>query len=247
MKFYVGLHQPGDARHFLDGRVMISANRLRRRRRLAVGEWMLDSGAFTQVTTHGRFLDGPDEYAAQARRLARFGRMVAAVSQDFMCENVALEKTGLTIPDHQRLTVERYDAIRAALPFDVYLMPVLQGFWPNEYVDCLKLYGDRLYAGMWVGVGSVCKRNRTVEPIEQVLMAIRRERPDLRLHGFGIKLTALESSVVRECLHSADSMAWSYAARRQKGGGNDWRDAKEFVAKVEGQRVQHREFSFNLF
>lgn len=213
MRFYVGVFHVSQAHRF--ERCMVSANRLRGRRSdFAVGEWMLDSGAFTQVTTHGRYLDGPEVYAGQVRRWAGCGHLAAAVTQDFMCEGVALKKTGLTVADHQRLTVERYDALKELVGADAYLMPVLQGFWPDEYVDCLRLYGDRLESGQWVGVGSVCKRNAKVEEIERVLMAVRRERPDLRLHGFGVKETALASSVVRKCLASADSMAWSYAARR---------------------------------
>jgi hypothetical protein len=43
-------------------------------------------------------------------------------------------------------------------------------------------------------------------------MAIKNERPDLRLHGFGLKTTALADPLVRSMLWSADSMAWSFAA-----------------------------------
>ena len=38
------------------------------------------------------------------------------------------------------------------LNLGVHLMPVLQGYLPSEYI-C-----DRLKEGMWVGIGSVCKR-----------------------------------------------------------------------------------------
>jgi hypothetical protein len=36
------------------------------------------------------------------------------------------------------------------------------------------------------------------------------------LHGFGIKTTSLLWADVRDNLYSADSMAWSFAARMQK-------------------------------
>jgi hypothetical protein len=75
----------------------------------------------------------------------------------------------------------------------VYILPVLQGYQPTEYVAHLHQYGDRLGAGMWVGVGSVCKRNSKPEQIEAIVSAIKQERPDLRLHLFGIKLTALKN------------------------------------------------------
>jgi hypothetical protein len=65
---------------------------------------------------------------------------------------------------------------------------------------------------MWVGVGSVCKRNGSVADVTNVLAHIRAVRPDLNLHGFGLKLTALKNPSVRAMLHSADSMAWSQHA-----------------------------------
>jgi hypothetical protein len=53
-----------------------------------------------------------------------------------------------------------------------------------------------------------------------------------RLHGFGVKLTALGNKVVRDLLWSTDSMAWSFAARRQDRNQNDWREARAFAEKV---------------
>jgi hypothetical protein len=50
-----------------------------------------------------------------------------------------------------------------------------------------------------------------------ILRSVRNKRPDLRLHGFGLKLTSLESREVRENLYSSDSMAWSFPARFGKG------------------------------
>ena len=44
---------------------------------------------------------------------------------------------------------------------------------------------------MWVGVGSVCNRNRNPAAIAHILSALQDERPDLRFHGFGVKRTVL--------------------------------------------------------
>jgi hypothetical protein len=173
--------------------------------------------------------------------------MVAAVSQDFMCEPFILERTGLTVADHQRLTIERYDAIRELAGSATYVLPVLQGYRPSEYLDHLRQYGDRLAAGQWVGVGSVCKRNADLREVERVLVTVHRARPDLLLHGFGVKVTALRSSLVRGCLHSADSMAWSFAARREGRDQNDWREAAAYAARVERQEVAVRHFQARLF
>jgi hypothetical protein len=69
--------------------------------------------------------------------------------------------------------------------------------------------------------------------IERILAHIKWHRPDLRLHGFGLKATALASCIVRECLHSADSMAWSFAARREGRDRNSWREAAAFNQRIE--------------
>lgn len=256
-KFYVGLHQPSDAIHFLDGLCMVSVKRLwNRKSDFVVGEWMMDSGAFTELKDHGYYRHSPAEYATQVRRWSRCGNLVAAVSQDYMCEPIVIRGgavrgmrfagTGLSVPEHQRLTIERYDDL---LPLcgDTYLMPVLQGYWPDDYVRHLRDYGSRLQDGQWVGVGSVCKRNSDIEEIEQVLRAVKDARPDLRLHGFGVKLTAMASNIVRNCLHSCDSMAWSYSARKQGRDGNDWREASNFAYRINTQPVVERAFQGRLF
>jgi len=231
MRFFVGLHQPSDAKHF--DAAFISVNRIRDRKgAFAVGDWIMDSGAFSEISTHGHYRHGVDEYAGQIRRWSKNGRMLAAVSQDWMCEPWILAKTGLTVADHQRLTVERYDAILACDP-GAYLMPVVQGYAASDYVAHLEMYGDRLSHGQWVGVGSVCKRNASPWSIIGVLSAIRTARPDLRLHGFGLKTTALASDAVWSMLHSADSMAWSYAARMAGRNANDWREAERFAMNIE--------------
>lgn len=236
MNFYVGLHQPADAVHF--DRAFISVNRVRGRKKpVPSQDWIMDSGAFREIEQFGGYRHEPAEYAAEVNRLAAINPgLTAAVSQDWMCEAFMLEKTGLTLADHQRLTIERYDAL---LPLvNVYLLPVLQGYALESYLSHIDQYGDRLKHGMHVGVGSVCKRNGDVRQIEAILSAIKRKRPDLRLHGFGIKTTSLASGVVRDCLHTADSMAWSFAARRQGRDANDWREAMKFVQSLRVQPIQ---------
>lgn len=232
MRFYVGTHQPSDAQHL--PRCMVSVARLRRRRAdFVVNEWILDSGAFSEVTLQGGYRDGVEVYAAQIERWARCGNLVAAVAQDWMCEPFVTRLTGWTVADHQRLTIDRYDALMACCP-PIYVMPVIQGYTPHEYAQHVVEYGDRLGHGAWVGVGSVCKRNADPLAIVRVLDAIHAERSDLRLHGFGVKLTSLSSPMVRGRFDSADSMAWSYAARKQGRNANDWREAAAFATRVDG-------------
>ena len=227
----MGLHHPAAARHF--DACMVSINTIATRKSdLPIGDWIMDSGAFTTIAKHGGYPEPVCVYAAHIRRWRQCGNLLAAVAQDYMCETDMLERTGLTVADHQRLTVERYDALLAE-ELGVYLMPVLQGYAPEDYLAHLRQYGERLAHGAWVGVGSVCKRNGSAMTIGAILWTIKQARPDLRLHGFGLKATALGSSLVVRLLHSADSMAWSYAARKQGRNQNDWREAKRWIAPGE--------------
>jgi hypothetical protein len=233
MRFFCGLHQPSDAQHFSAS--FVSVNRLRQRKGpFKVTDWIMDSGAFTEISTHGRYRESVAEYAAQIRRWATNGNLLAAVAQDWMCEPWIIKKTGLSVDEHQRLTVERYDALQAEDTAGVYILPVLQGYRPEEYVAHIRQYGDRLSSGAWVGVGSICKRNSSPRAVESVLRAIHDERQDLQLHGFGLKATALRSALVFDLLHTADSMAWSYHARMKGRNANDWREAKRWMRGIEG-------------
>jgi len=240
MRFFTGLHQPSDARHF-DG-AFVSVNRLRARKApMQVGDWIMDSGAFTEISRHGGYRHDVAAYAAEIRRWATngSGRLLAAAAQDFMCEPFIVAKTGLSVAEHQRLTIERYDALLAEDTGGTYILPVLQGFDAMDYVHHIVAYGERLKPGMWVGVGSVCKRNGSPDQVAAVLMAIKQRRPDLLLHGFGLKTTALAHPFVRSMLHSADSMAWSFAARKQGRNANDWREAVRWTDAIERRPVQH--------
>lgn len=237
MRFFTGLHQPSDARHF--DAAFVSVNRLRQRKGpFAVGDWIMDSGAFTEISTHGHYRASVSEYAAEIRRWAGTGNLLAAVAQDFMCEPFIVAKTGLSVLQHQQLTIERYDALLAENT-GVYILPVLQGFDPADYARHVRMYGDRLVAGQWVGVGSVCKRNSDPGAVAGVLLAIKDVRPDLRLHGFGLKSTALAHPLVRSLLHSADSMAWSFHARKNGRNANDWREAVRWTKAITSRPVQH--------
>jgi hypothetical protein len=240
VRFFTGLHQPSDARHF--DAAFVSINRLRKRKSaMQVGDWILDSGAFTEISTHGHYRHSVAEYAADIRRIVRrqtTGNLLAAVAQDWMCEPWIVAKTGLTVERHQQLTIERYDALLAE-QVGVYILPVLQGFEAADYVRHLTMYGERLARGAWVGVGSICKRNGDPRAVASVLLAIKAARPDLRLHGFGLKTTALADPLVRAQLETADSMAWSFAARREGRNPNDWREAARWAEVITTRPVQH--------
>ncbi len=160
-----------------------------------------------------------------------------------MCEPWIIEKTGLNVDQHQKLTVQRYDELMACDIGGVYILPVLQGYAPEDYVHHIQMYENRLTNGAWVGIGSICKRNGNPNQIAAVLMAIKGIRPDLKLHGFGLKTTALSSPLIRSMLETADSMAWSFHARINGRNGNDWREAMRWSKNITN-RPQQLVFEF---
>jgi hypothetical protein len=234
-EFFIGWHQPNSG---VSGcgqfeRSMISVNRLISRKSLfRVNRWMLDSGAFTRITSGKGHLP-VGIYAAEINRWSKVGDLAISVSQDYMCEKFVLEKTGLSVEQHQQMTIDRYQELKRLV--ESPLMPVLQGYAPSEYVRHLKDYGALIKDGDWVGVGSVCKRNSNASSIEAVLLAIWSTNPTLKLHGFGIKRNALESSIVWDLLYSADSQAHGLAAgsgSKKYVGSNDPLVAKKYADTI---------------
>ena len=222
--FYLGTHQPQWLRDARFARVplFISHRRLTGRRRLptAVGRWALDSGGFSELSMFGGWRTTAAEYvAAVARYDTEVGGLDWAAPQDWMCEPVMLAKTGLTVTEHQRRTVANYLDLTARwaevdTAAESPFAPVVQGWSLPDYLRCADMYaaaGVDLRRAPVVGLGSVCRRQGTGEIAE--IVAALAER-DLLLHGFGMKAAGLRASW--HLLLSADSMAWSYAARRSE-------------------------------
>lgn len=220
--FYLGTHEPGWLRRS-PVPLFVSRRRLARLSRLpqARAAWALDSGGFTELQLYGRWTVSPRDYVAEVRRYAdEVGALEWAAPQDWMCEpiviaggkigRVVFAGTGLSVPEHQRRTVENLLELRtqaSELPWT----PVLQGWERDDYLRCWDLYaaaGIDLEREPIVGVGSVCRREHSA----QALAIFESLRP-LRLHGFGLKLRGLERSA--HLLASADSMAWSFGAARR--------------------------------
>lgn len=224
MRFYLGTHRPHwlglvDSPLFVSHRTLTPAGRRRHRLPVAIGPWALDSGGFTEIKAHGRWLTSPGQYVAAVRRYRdEIGQLEWAAPQDWMCEPAMLVKTGLTVPQHQERTVENYLELRVLAPYLPFI-PVLQGWTLAEYHRCVEMYdraGVDLRAEPRVGLGSVCRRQAT-EEIREIAASLA--GLGLRLHGFGVKTAGLKHYA--EHLVSADSMAWSWNAReegRRRGG-----------------------------
>ena len=213
---YLGTHQPSWLAREEFGNdcipLCVAHQRLDGRKTMprAVTPWMLDSGGFTELSKYGEWTVSPYHYAEAARRYYdEIGLMDVCAIQDWMCEEEILEKTGLTVYDHQIKTVASFLNLMT-LDDELPWMPVLQGFTLDDYLRCVDLYdqvGVDLTLEPVVGVGSVCRRQSTKEAVRiiETLWSM-----GIRLHGFGFKVTGLRE--VAHLLYSSDSMAWSLNA-----------------------------------
>jgi hypothetical protein len=212
MKFFLGTHRPRWLAT-LDVPLFVSRRTLARLRNppRARAPWALDSGGFTELALHGRWTVSAADYAREVQRLrADVGRMEWAAPQDWMVEPAIRERTGLSVADHQRRTLDNLLELRALAP-DVPWIPVLQGWTVWDYwrhVDQYDAAGVDLRREPLVGVGSICRRQSSAlaRTILETLAA-----GGLRLHGFGVKKGGLRGSARH--LASADSLAWSLHAR----------------------------------
>jgi hypothetical protein len=261
--FYLGTHRP----HWLWDpavafRLCVSYNTLAPRLALheATASWLLDSGAYTWLQQTGYCPVEPIRYVQDVDRFDReIGHLDWAAPQDWMCEPWIIrggvhdgqfyKGTGLSVSEHQRLTVENYLELRRWWPefsdAECPFMPPLQGWTIPEYLHCVTLYEDAgvdLPACPVVGLGSVCRRQGTAEITALAEMLT----PRLALHGFGVKTRGL---LAADRYTSADSGAWSKEATHQpplpghqhKHCGNCLAKACQYLirlqAKLDGART----------
>lgn len=213
MRFYLGTHRA----HWLeltDVPLFVSHRQLRNRRTLprAIGPWALDSGAFSEIAEYGEWRESESAYiAAVARYAVEIGNLEWAAPMDWMVEPHMIERTGLSIGEHQRRTTHNFIRLREREP-DLPWVPVLQGWTLEDYQSHAYVYfaeGVLLDEEPRVGLGSICRRQNTAEIGQIVHWA---HEHDFNIHGFGVKRLGLER--YGHALDSADSLAWSYDARR---------------------------------
>ncbi len=214
MRFYLGTHQLS---WLTRSRVPLFVSAVRFKRRTyprAVCRFGLDSGGFSVLRKAGRWTLTDSEHADDVRRIVeRVGMPDFAAPRDMMCEPFMLEKTGLTVREHQEMTIASVLELRRRAP-EVPWLPVLQGWTVGEYLDHVEQYaraGVNLLTEPVVGVGSVCRRQGTSDG-ERIIRAIAAR--GIRVHAFGVKVDGLAR--YGEVVASADSMAWSFAARRRR-------------------------------
>ncbi len=139
--FYLGTHhahwlEQTDVPLFLSRRTLAGRKSLPR----AMGPWALDSGGFTELSMHGRWTLSAKDYAKEVRRYAdQIGGLQWAAIQDWMCEPAIRDKTGLSVDEHQRRTIQSFIELKSIAP-ELPWVPVLQGWTMGDYMDHIDRY-----------------------------------------------------------------------------------------------------------
>lgn len=214
MKFYLGTHVvPWLSRANVP--LFISYKQLKHRKKLpkSICSWALDSGAFSELSINHKWTISKEEYCDDVFRLKEeIGNLDWVSPQDWMCEPFIIEKTGKTVYQHQASTLRNFLFLREKL--GDLVIPVLQGWKIEDYQSHIYMYeleGIKLSTEPVVGLGSVCRRQATSE-IGAIVSSIKNK--NINIHGFGVKSQGI--GLYGKNLTSADSMAWSFKARRMK-------------------------------
>lgn len=212
-KFYVGSlipnwlwTQQNRVPLFVSRRTLIKVKKLKP----SNGRWCCDSGGFTELSLHGKWTISPAQYVEELNKFnEKISNMDWAAPQDYMCEPNMLEKTGLTVQHHQRLTCENFLELQSLQP-DVRIIPVLQGWDIDEYwnhIDMYMEYGIDLRNYETVGMGTFCRRSNMNELLPLV---IGLEKYGIKMHGFGLNLRGVQ--MFGSYMQSSDSTAWNKSA-----------------------------------
>ena len=198
----------------VDAPLFISTRRLERNKTLkpVLNSYAIDSGGFSELSIYGEWQTSVGEYTERIKRYREgLGEPDFIAQQDWMCEDFILKKTGLSVKEHQTRTVDNFLELSGHAD---NIIPVIQGFTKNEYIDCIEMFlkaGVDLANYPTVGLGSICRRQSMDEVVEIVKYITSY---GIKLHGFGVKQVGLKN--MGHLLKSADSMAWSFNARHEK-------------------------------
>jgi len=205
----------------------------------------IDSGGFYSSMRSGKYTKPDREYLEFIEKV----QPEFFALRDYPCEPQLLKKHDLTAKQNIQRTVDNHIVLMDLLPEYQIIsqpVPVIQGWQKEDYLDCIDAFNDAGLMSDYMAIGSVCRRT-AVDNIHKIIVAIRDAIPSwIKLHGFGVKLTALSDLAIWNALYSVDSGAWDYTARWNKlRGRKSLPDASlhaaiDYIEKVKRVGVNHR-------
>lgn len=183
----------------------------------------IDSGGYSFMKGMGEYETSDETYLAFVREHAP----ELFAYRDYPCEPEILAEHGRTVEDHQQRTLARHIRLADLVdekPPDSRPVAVLQGWTIDDYLRCIDRFEAHGVLTDYVGIGSVCRRNREAE-IRRIILAVADALPSgTDLHAFGVKGSVLQYADVRSALASADSQSYEMQAQwsslHAKGAGS---------------------------
>lgn len=191
----------------------------------------IDSGGFQATATWDM------SFPYEPRRLYEWAESIDAdyvAMPDFACEpelheTSVMHRVARTVEEHA-YAQHQYD--EGDYSFD--LIPVLQGYYPEQYEACVRMFEQEGLIRDYMAIGTVCKRD-SVNAIHNVVESIEQLLPNTEFHMFGMTLNAWKDRRMWGRFRSADTAAWNW-------GGNTTDEKKqllkEYSAKVDAIRNQ---------
>lgn len=185
-----------------------------------ITEAAADSGGYVATFRWGDYRYSPREYV----HWLSTWRPRWAATMDYCCEpEITASKRGVVRDRQERTTenvrmfFERYRRVPWAW------VPTIQGWETSDYVRHARelqsiiqkmhayyaRYGreDGRSVAFRVAIGSLCRR-ASVQQVREIARAVTREIPGLRIHLWGVKLSAVKAGLP-ETVASVDSAAWN--------------------------------------
>jgi hypothetical protein len=169
-------------------------------------KFFIDSGGYQFINKYGEYPFSPQEYVEYVDKLSP--DMFAVM--DHPCEKQVLDKHNVTVKEQIHRTIDNHINILELEP-KTKLIPVIQGWKPEDYIYCIDVMKEHDLLSDYVAVGSLCTRKKIVTPVLKNIL------PNLpkgtKIHGFGLKISNLKDKFVFDSLYSSDSMAWLFVHR----------------------------------
>lgn len=188
-----------------------------------------DCGGYVATLIWGDYRYSPQQYVDW---LEKFGPRWAA-TMDYCCENeITSGKVGVVGERQQRTTDMAHLFWQDYRDAPWAWVPTVHWWTVSDYVrhaqelrplicEMKAYYGDQ--RAFRVGIGTLCKR-ASVAMVYEVVNAVAHELPDIGLHLWGVKLTALKSKLALPGVVSVDSAAWDLGGTA--AGPAAWVEAK---------------------
>lgn len=177
-----------------------------------LGDVAIDSAGFVAMARYWHYPWSLDRYVDFVAR----ARPTWWAAPDYCCEpEIARDRA--EVLDRVARTAEKLHwanavaADRGVPP----PMPVIQGWFPDDYLRCAERMTD---LPDLVGIGSVCRRDLGgTAGVVSVLSRLDAELPrHVRFHLFGVKGAAIRALAGHPRIASIDSAAWDFNARRRR-------------------------------